>query len=461
MLAADPGVGKTSVSYAAFKFLRKRGVARKMLVLAPLKPAYLVWPAEADKWRDFEDLRVVVLHGPTRDESLIEDADVCIVNFDGIDWLLGAKRIRSINNRVSVKCDIARFLNFGFDTLIIDELTKVKHHNSGRSKLLKSISHLFERRWGLTGSLVANGLLDLFGQFLAIDERIFGPFVTRYRARYFTPDPSGFGHRLRKGCDDEIYDRIRPVTLRLAAEDYVDMPEVVDVVRTFPLPEEIQKIYDSLEDDLIAKIGKKTVTAANTGAASGKCRQVCSGACYLEPDVVALLTAPMKKRAAKEWIDLHDEKLDILEDIVEELQGAPLLVAYDFKHDLVKLKRRFGEKVPHIGGGTKPAELKKIEADWNAGKLPLLFGHPQSMGHGLNLQGAGEHIAWYSLTWDYELYDQLVRRVRRQGSKAKRVWVYHLVAEKTVDELMLGSLRRKARGQEDLYSALQAKGKKR
>ena len=434
-----------------------------MLVLAPLKPAYLVWPMEATKWKDFEGLRVQVLHGPTRDESLIADADVCVLNFDGLDWLLGAKRQRAANNKVSVKTDIARFVKFGFDTLVIDELTRVKHHNSGRSRVLGTVLHLFARRWGLTGSLVANGLLDLFGQYLAIDSRIFGPYVTHYRAKYFLPDYSGFGWRLREGCEEEIYACIRPATLRLAAEDYVDMPQVMDVTRSFPLPEEIRKIYDSLEDDLIAKIAKKTVTAANAGAASSKCRQVCSGACYLEPDVIDLLTKPMARRAGKEWIDLHDEKLDLLEDLVEELQGAPLLVAYDFKHDLAKLQRRFGtdkHPVPFIGGGTKPAEFQRIEKAWNAGQIPLLFGHPQSMAHGLNLQGAGQHVAWYSMTWDLELYDQLIRRVRRQGSKASRVWVYHLIAEKTIDEIMLHALRHKGRGQDELYKALQAKGKR-
>ena len=460
VLAADPGIGKTSMVYAAFKFLRARGHAYKMLVLAPLKPAYLVWPAEASKWVDFGDLRVAVLHGPTRDESLIADADVCVINYEGLDWLLGAARMRAGNNKVSVRTDIVRFTKFGFDTLVIDELTRVKHHGSGRSRVLGTVLHTFQRRWGLTGSLVANGLLDLFGQYLAIDQRIFGPFVTHYRSRYFEPDKSGFGWNLRDGAEAEIYARIRPITLRLAAEDYVDMPSVMEVVRKFPLAPEIRKIYDALEDDLIAMIAKKVVTAANTAAASSKCRQVCSGACYLEPDVLALLSKPMAKRAGKEWIDLHDDKLDLLEDIVEELQGAPLLVGYQFKHDLEKLLRRFGKDTPYIGGGTNPKDFQKIEKAWNAGKIPLLLGHPQSMAHGINLQGAGQHVAWFSQTWDYELDDQFIRRVRRQGNVNKTVWVYRLVAEKTIDEIMILGLRYKERGQTALYKALQEKGKK-
>ncbi len=176
-----------------------------------------------------------------------------------------------------------------------------------------------------------------------------------------------------------------------------------------------------------------------------------SGGIYLDPDVTALVKLPTSK---KEWVDLHEMKLDALEELVEELQGSPLLVAYDFKHDLARIQKRFGKDVPYIGGGVSVKRSMELEQAWNRGELPLLFGHPQSIAHGLNLQQVGQHVAWHTLTWDYELYDQFIRRVRRQGSKARRVFVHHILAEGTIDEVILGALKMKRRGQNALFSAL-------
>lgn len=455
ILAADPGVGKTSITYGAFKILLKKKVASKMLVIAPLKPCYLVWPKEQEKWTDFSGLKVVVLHGDTRDVDLIEDADVCVINPDGLDWLLGAKRMKSSNGKVSVTTDLKRFKSFGFDTLVVDELTRFKHSNSGRFKVLKTALHTFSRRWGLTGSLVANGLLDLFGQCYVMDMgRTLGQYITHYRMKYFTPSFDGFGWNLREGAEEEIYERLAPLVLRLAAEDYVDMPQVVDVIREFELPPKVRELYDRLEEDLIARIDDKVVVASTAAVASTKCRQVANGGIYLDQEVIELLDQREIKKSKREWLNLHTEKVDLLADLVEELQGAPLLVAYDFEHDLDRLKTKFGSDIPYIGGGVSAKRFKELEAAWNHGELPILFGHPQSVAHGLNLQQAGNHVCWHSLTWDFELYDQFIRRIRRQGSKAKRVFNHHLIAKGTIDETMLWALRSKDKGQKALYEAL-------
>jgi SNF2 family DNA or RNA helicase len=182
-----------------------------------------------------------------------------------------------------------------------------------------------------------------------------------------------------------------------------------------------------------------------------KCRQVANGGIYLDQEVQALVKLPSTQ---KKWVDLHEAKLDALEELVEELQGSPLLVAYDFQHDLERIKKRFGKEVPYIGGGVSVKRSSELEAAWNRGELPILFGHPQSMGHGLNLQECGHHIAWHSLTWDFELYDQFNRRVRRQGNKSKRVFVHHIIAEGTIDEVILVALKMKRKGQNALFSAL-------
>jgi SNF2 family DNA or RNA helicase len=456
ILAADPGVGKTSIVYGAFKILRKKKVASKMLVIAPLKPCYLVWPKEQEKWIDFHDFKVVVLHGNTRNENLIKDADVCVINPEGLDWLLGAERRYGLSGRVLVTTDLKRFKSFGFDTLVVDELTKFKHTNTGRFKVLKTVLHTFARRWGLTGSLVANGLLDLFGQCYVIDMgRTFGQYITHYRMKYFIQSYDGFRWELRDGAEKEIYERLAPLVLRLAAEDYVDMPEVVDVIREFELPPRVRGIYDSLEQELMACLDNDEIVVASTAAvASAKCRQVANGGIYLDRETAELLGDQEFKRAKRRWVNLHMEKVDLLADLVEELQGAPLLVAYDFQHDLDRIMTRFGRDVPYIGGDTPAKRFQELEEAWNSGKLPLLLAHPQSVAHGLNLQGAGNHICWYSLTWNYELYDQFIHRIRRQGTKAKRVFNHHLVAKNTIDEAILWALRSKERGQRALYEAL-------
>lgn len=457
ILAAEPGVGKSSMVLGAFKILKKKGVASKMLVVAPLKPCYLVWPREQAKWVDFKEMKIQVLHEKTRREDLIEDADICVINPDGLDWLLGAKRVKDSRGRTSVTTDLKRFKSFGFDTLVIDELTRFKHHGSGRFKVLKTVLHTFGRRWGLTGSLVANGLMDLFGQCYVIDlGRTFGAYITHFRMTYFYPDHDGFGWSLQEGAEERIYDRLRPLTLRLAAEDYVDMPQVVENVIEFDLPPKVQQLYDKLEARLIAQIEDRTVVAANAAAASTKCRQIANGGIYLDPEVIDLLDKSAAK-TGREWLNLHTEKVDLLEDLIEELQGSPLLVAYDFEHDIDRLRTKFGKDIPYIGGGVPAKRFEELERLWNQGKLPVLFVHPKSVAHGLNLQESGFHVAWHSMTWDYEEYDQLIRRIRRQGSKARRVFVHHLIARNTIDETMLWSVRNKAKGQSALYDALARK----
>lgn len=456
-LFADPGVGKTSAVYGAFKVLQKKKLAKKMLVIAPLKPCWLVWPLERDKWTDFEHLRIEVLHGPKKDEALARDADVYVINPDGLDWLLDAKRIKNPKTgKVQVVVDLNRFKKFGFDTLVLDELTLWKHHQSGRHKALKQVVGSFQRRWGLTGTPAPNGLIDLFGQVYMLDMgKAFGPYITHFRQQFFVPSYDGFGWNLKKDAEQLIYDRLRPLVLRLAAEDYVDMPMIVENVLKFDLPDHVQKVYDALEEDMFTTLEGHPIAAANAAAVSTKLRQVCSGGVYID-DVLSRIMGKKMVRASggRDWVALHDEKTDLISDLVEELNGEPLLVAYDFHHDLARLQHRFGKDVPYIGGGTSPAVATQIERDWNLGKIPLLLGHPQSMGHGLNLQKSGSHIAWYSLTWNLELYDQFIGRIARQGSTNRRVFIHHLLAKGTIEERIFWVLRSKDKTQNALLTAL-------
>jgi SNF2 family DNA or RNA helicase len=462
-LFLDPGLGKTSITLEALRQLKKNKEVNKILLIAPLRCCTAVWAAEIQKWANFNHLRVVVLHGSLKEKRLSEKADIYIINPEGIDWLLGIKRAsikRASNSRRGVKeilntprstkgtLDKERWAKLNFDTLVIDELSKFKHTDTSRFKSLKLVLPTFNRRWGLTGSPASNGLVNLFGQCYVLDMgECLGTSVNKYRFTYFTQGYNGFGWNIKDGAEQEIYRKIAPLALRMGANDYLEMPELINNNIIVELPREAFKTYLDLENELIAIVGANEVVAKNAAAASIKCRQVANGGIYLDID-------PIGGSTKKEALTLHEKKLDALEDLIEELQGAPLLVAYEFGHDLARLLKRFGYKTPYIGGGVSIERTNEIAKLWNAGKIPLLLGHPQAMAHGLNLQEIGHHVAWHSLTWDFELYDQFIRRVLRQGNKSKKVFVHHIVAKNTIDEVVLRALHSKKKGQDALFEAL-------
>lgn len=452
-LFADPGTGKTSSVYAAFKILKKKGLASRMLVVAPLRPVSLVWPKERDKWSDFRDLRVAILHGKDKEKALASDADVYVINYEGLPWLLGATSVASFGGkRRNVSVDLKRFRSFNFDTLVLDELSRCKSVNTVTFKSIKQVLPTFQRRWGLTGSPASNGLQDLFGQCYCLDMgRALGQYITHYRNEFFNPHPSGFGFKIRPGAEPLIYKRVAPLVLRLKASDFIDMPELIENRIMFDLPDDVRKIYDAVEEEMFSEIDAGRVVAANAAAASSKCLQIASGGVYIEDD------APDDK---KRWQNLHTMKVDLLYDLVEELQGSPILVAYHWWHDLDRLLMKFGKGTPYVGGGTSPKRALELEAAWNAGEIPLLFGHPQSIGHGLNLQGAGNTVAWHSPTWNLELSEQFVGRVHRQGQKEKRVIVHTIMARDTVEEAVWYAVHNKAKTQNGLLDALKATRRK-
>ena len=455
-LFLDPGLGKTSVSLGALKVLFNKKMAKKVLIIAPLRVIYEVWPEEIRGWLDFNHFRVAILHGPKKDEALASDADIYLINPEGLDWLTQAKKVRSPRtNKISVTVDMKRWKKLGFDTLIIDELSKFKHIGSVRFKTMKIVRESFSRIWGLTGSPAANGLGDLFGQCYVLDGgRCLGQFVTHFRAKYFLPDPSGFGYSLQKDGAERIYERIKPLVMRMAAEDYLELPKRVNHIIEVELPPKVRRIYDSMEEDMLALLDGKLVTAGTAGIASIKCRQIVAGGLYDDPEIAVKSEEEWERlpKAKRTWTNLHTAKIDALADLIDELQGSPLLVAYDFHHDLDRLKEKFGQDAPVLTGS--PQHVKELVAKWNAGLLPYLFVHPMSAGHGLNLQKAANHVCWLSMTWDYELYDQLIRRVFRQGNKATHVFVHHILAKNTIDQVIWGTIQRKEKGQQALFDAL-------
>lgn len=454
-LFLDPGLGKTSITLAAAKILRKEGTLTGLLAVAPLRPARTTWPKEVEKWADFEDTDLVVLHGKDFSKLCREKHDIYVINYEGLQKLFFRRKVGKTWQHGLTEDGKALLKNV--NGLVWDELSKMKHTDTQRFKLVKPHLKKFLVKWGLTGSPASNGLLDLFGQCFALDEgRTLGPFVSHYRAQYFTAlDKLGYTWRLNAGADELIYDRLRPLVLRMDAEDHLELPKQMDHVLKFDLPDGVRKQYDAMEDEMLTVLDDmEIVTASNAAGASSKCRQICSGAIYLHDVDPVTGEARKKVRSATQWSHLHDEKLDMLQDLIEELQGQQLLVAYEFRHDLERILKRF-PNTPYIGGGVSGKRGEEIEAAWNAGEIPVLLGHPASMGHGLNLQEShAHHICWFTMTWDFELYDQYTRRLKRQGNQAATLHSYHLVARDTVEETVYATLRQKNRTQKKLLDAL-------
>jgi len=441
-LFADPGLRKTSCTLAAFLALRKAGGVHKALVIAPLRVCELVWSqdGEVGRWADFQHLRVSLLHGPDKNDALEVDADLYVVNPDGLAWLVTEGRLKDLQRR-------------GVDLLVIDELAAFKHTKTKRFKTLRPWLGRFRRRWGLTGSPVANGLLDLFGQVYALDlGRSLGQFLTHYRHAYFLPTGfGGFEWKLQVGAEKKIYKRLKPLALSLRASDHLDLPKLVEQDLFVTLPPKAQKAYDDLEEELITYLDQGKVTAANAAVASGKCRQVTGGAVYADDN--ATLNGGTRRKVHH----LHEAKVEALVELVDELQGAPLLICYEFQHEIERIRAALGD-VPVINGQSKSADVLAAVKAWNTGGLKLLGGQPQAMSHGLNLQSGGCcHLCWFTLPWAQDIYAQANARLHRSGQK-NRVIVHRLLARKTIDEVVARALTSKTRVQDALLDALKKRG---
>lgn len=428
----DSGLGKTSIILAALKVLKAKGLMRSALIVAPLRVCYSVWPAEIQKWSDFRDLTYAILHGPGKEIAAQSQRDIYIVNPDGFEWLFTKTKLN-------------------VDVLIIDESTTLKRPATKRFKLLKPQLNRFKRRYILTGTPAPNGYMDLFGQIYILDQgNALGRYITHFRNQYFFQ--SGFGDydwRLVPGAEKLIEQQIAPLTMRLSAEDYLDMPALINNTILVDLPAKAQKLYKELEDEFLITLERgQVVTALNAASASVKARQLCSGGIYFQRD-----------DGRRDFERVHDAKLDAAEGLVEELGGKPVIIVYEFEHDLERLLERFGKETPWLGGGVSPKRALDIEFQWNAGEVPILLGHARSLGHGLNLQSVGNTIIWFSIPWDLELYEQTIRRLYRQGQKERHVFVHHLIARSTIDEVILKAVGRKSADQRSLLDALREYGR--
>lgn len=425
-LFLDLGLGKTVIALTAIsELLHDRFEVARVLVVAPLRVAESTWPAEAAKWDHTRHLRISKVLGSEREriKALDAEADIYVINRENVEWLVG---------------------HYGkawpFDMVVIDELSSFKSSKAHRFRALRKVRPLIKRIVGLTGTPAPNGLLDLWPQVYLLDqgERL-GRTLTGYRERYFDPDKRSrttiFTWAPKPGAEEAIYAKMSDLCVSMRAEDWLELPERLDNVVSVRLPTGAREKYRWLERDLLLTVDERAITADTAAVLSNKLLQLANGAVYDEAGGV---------------VELHDAKLEALDDVIEAANGQPVLVFYGFRHDLNRLLRHLR------GAGARALSTAADIEDWNAGRVPVLLAHPASAGHGLNLQAGGHIVVWFGLTWSLELYQQATARLHRQGQK-HGVIVHHLVAEGTVDEDVMTALSSKAAGQEALLAAVRAR----
>ncbi len=428
-LLIDMGLGKTVITLTAlFDLLFDSFEIHKVLVVAPLRVGLISWPDELKKWEHLHFLKSSIVIGTEMERlrALKAKADIYIINRENLEWLVTKSGYK-----------------FDFDTVVIDELSSFKNGRSKRHKALMTVRPYVKRIIGLTGTPAGNGLMDLWAEFKCLDygSRL-GRFITRYREEYFLPDKRNgmvvFSYKPQAGAEARIYSKISDITISMKAIDHLEMPDLIEVERAVELDEHEISLYKELVEEMVLELKDKEITSANAAVLTGKLLQIANGAIYSD---------------SGEIVEIHDRKLDELEDIIEAANGKPLLVAYWFKHDLDRIKKRLDKLGVIYKTLDKPENIRQ----WNDKELQVGLIHPASAGHGLNLQSGGNTIVWFGLTWSLELYQQTVARLYRQGQKSGSVVVMHIIAKGTMDELVLRALKDKDMTQTRLIDAVKAK----
>lgn len=418
----EMGLGKSVITLTAiYELMLERFEVDRVLVIAPLRVARNTWPEEIEKWSHLKGLTYAVAVGTEKErlEALYSDAHIYIINRENVEWLIARSGI-----------------DFNFDMVVIDELSSFKSHQSKRFKSLMKVRPNIKRIVGLTGIPSSNGLMDLWAEYRLLDmgERL-GKFIGRFRESYFDPDKRNqymiFSYKPKPGAEEAIYEKISDITISMKGTDYLKLPDLVMNEMPVSLNQKEKETLDVMKRDLITTIKGEDITASNAAALSNKLLQMANGAVYDDNGSVT---------------QIHDRKLEKLEDIIEAANGKPVLIAYWFKHDLLRIQNRFKVEVL-----TSSDSIKK----WNDGKIQIAAIHPASAGHGLNLQAGGSTLVWFGLTWSLELYQQTNARLYRQG-QTDTVIIHHLIAKETMDERVMDALNKKNNTQSALIDAVKA-----
>jgi SNF2 family DNA or RNA helicase len=422
-LFMDMGMGKSVTTLTAVDELMNDYMEiNKVLVIAPKRVAEDTWSRETAKWDHTQHLKISKILGTEKQrlEALRDKADIYVINRENVEWLV---------NLLGLKWD--------FDMVVIDELSSFKNHQSKRFKALRKVRPFIKRIVGLTGTPAPNGYLDLWAEVYLLDrgERL-EKTITAYRNKYFnTLVRPGFQlYTVRNGAREEINNQIKDVCISMKAKDYLKLKEPLLVnVPVVLEPKEMNK-YRAMEKESLIEVEDTSISAINAAAATNKLLQLANGAVYDENRNV---------------MEIHDKKLERLEELIEEANGNPVLVFYSFLHDKDRIKAYLKDEVREL-------DTAEDIKDWNDKKIKVLLAHPASAGHGLNLQDGGNIIVWFGLPWSLELYQQANKRLDRQG-QVEGVIIHHLITEGTVDEDVLKVLQGKEQRQEELLEALKAR----
>lgn len=432
-LFLDMGLGKTSITLTAIFRLKYYMLSiNKVLIIAPKKVAQSTWISEKNKWEHTKMLDISLVMGTLtqRVKALHKKADIYVINRDNVTWLVDY-----------LKHD------FDFDMVVIDESTSFKSSKSKRFKSLVLVRNRIKRLVELTGTPAPNKIEDLWAQVYLLDggERL-EKYISHFREKYMLPDKRGYGGTIYnyKPKDDgvnTVLSKISDICISMKSEDYLQLPDITYVTNKVVLDTGAMKKYLDFERDMVLKLDNaEEIDAASAAALSVKLLQLSNGAIYDE---------------VGEYHEIHDCKIDAFIELVEALNGKPLLVFYNFKHDLDRLIKVVKSMKLRYAVLRTTVE----EEQWNNRELDILLAHPASSAYGLNLQHGGNYICWFGLTWNYELYAQANKRLHRQGQTDKVV-IYHLVSENTRDEDVMQALEMKGNTQEFVINSLKARIKK-
>lgn len=432
-LFLDMGLGKTSIVLSAVKELKyNRFAVSKVLVIAPKKVAEGTWSKEKDKWDHTRCLRISRVLGSEkkRIRALYEPADVYIINRENVVWLVDFYKN-----------------DWPFDMVVIDESSSFKSHKAKRFKALSATAPRIKRIVELTGTPSPNGLADLWAQLYLLDEGTrLGTRYAGFRERYFDAGPRHNGivykYSVKQGSEEAILSAISDICVSMKASDYLELPDCIMHEVPVELDPKAAKAYRELEREMVLELPDDEVTVTSAAALSNKLLQLGNGAIYGEDHSVH---------------EVHGCKIEAFMELIESLSasGKSALVFYNYQHD----KERLQKALAKTGQVVRELKTTEDEDDWNAGKIDILLTHPASSAYGLNLQQGGNHVVWFGLNWNYELYTQANKRLHRQG-QTEKVIVHHLVCEGTRDEDVMAALARKDDVQQFVMDSLKARIKR-
>lgn len=434
---AGMGMGKTVATLTALEDLFMAGSeTQPALVLAPLRVASSTWPDEAIKWNHLRNIDVQPIIGTAKERMAAiknTNASVFTINYDNLVWL------------VEIFGD-----HWPFGTIIADESTRLKsfrlRKGGKRAAALAKVAHKHVHRWvNLTGTPSPNGLIDLWGQAWFVDQgqrlgRTYSAFTSRWFNNIQFPGQQWSKLEPWPFAQEQMQDALRDVTISLNAADWFDIEEPIHNIIKLELPTKARKQYQEMEKEMFLELEHEGIEALNAAAKTVKCLQIASGAIYTDD--------------SKNWVELHDAKIQALQSIISESGGMPIFVAYHWKHDLERLLKAFPK------GRNLDADPQTLR-DWNAGKIPILFAHPASAGHGLNLQDGGNILVFFSHWWDLEQYQQIIERIgptrQIQAGYNRPVFIHHLIATGTMDEVVMERRNSKREIQDLLLEAMKRK----